>query len=338
MYQKKYVLIVYLDFIFYCKLMKKRFGIIKNAYMWLIIWLMLVIWSWLIFILNVNFSSEFTWWVNLSINKNVDINKISKDMKRYLEQNWFKNPKIEVENITNWASITIETKVNDDKKVNSLSNWLKKFLMEDNYIKTSDDVLSLSITWPSVWAYMQKATLIALWVWLLFMAIYMLFSFAAIRKYISPSILAVVTIITMFFDISIPTWMYWLRMMINHTVQVDTIFVIAILTTMWYSINDTIIIFDRIRENIQKTHNTNWMIYWKVFENSLWQTMRRSIWTSVSTLLVIVAMFILWTWVLKSFAFTMWIWVIAWTYSSIFIAAPLAYLMLWKFKKERKKL
>jgi SecD/SecF fusion protein len=68
------------------------------------------------------------------------------------------------------------------------------------------------------------------------------------------------------------------------------------------------------------------------------QVMRRSLGTSISTLLVIVAMYLVGTWVIQSFAFTIGIGVIAWTFSSIFIAAPLAYLTLWKFNKEQDKL
>ena len=64
------------------------------------------------------------------------------------------------------------------------------------------------------------------------MAIYMLFSFSTIRRYISPLVLAIVTIVTMLFDISIPVGAYGFRMMVNPTIQIDTIFIIAILTTM----------------------------------------------------------------------------------------------------------
>jgi SecD/SecF fusion protein len=123
------------------------------------------------------------------------------------------------------------------------------------------------------------------------MAIYMMFSFAAIRKAIPPSTLAVVTIITMIFDVSIPAGAYGFLMMINNSITLDTVFIIAVLTNMGYSINDTIIVFDRIRENIQNKNEKN-IIYGKVFDDSLWQTMRRSIGTSLSTLLVIVAMYI----------------------------------------------
>jgi SecD/SecF fusion protein len=80
------------------------------------------------------------------------------------------------------------------------------------------------------------------------------------------------------------------------------------------------------------------MVYGQVFENSIWQTMRRSIGTSVSTLLVVIAMYAFGTGVIKLFAFTVGIGVLAGTVSSIFLAAPLAYLMLGKFASEQKKL
>lgn len=110
---------------------------------------------------------------------------------------------------------------------------------------------------------------------------------------------------------------------------------------MWYSINDTIIIMDRVRENItnQSTWTTkSWVLYGQIFEQSIRQTLRRSLGTSGSTLAVIIALFIFGNGVIQNFAFTMWIGIIAGTYSSIFIAAPLLYVLQGKFKKEYKKL
>jgi preprotein translocase subunit SecF len=64
------------------------------------------------------------------------------------------------------------------------------------------------------------------------MVVYMLFSFSGIRKFISPSILASVTVATMLFDILIPAGAYGLLMLFNPTIQIDTVFIIAILTIM----------------------------------------------------------------------------------------------------------
>lgn len=97
-------------------------------------------------------------------------------------------------------------------------------------------------------------------------------------------------------------------MMVNEAVQVDAVFIIALLTVMGYSINDTIIIFDRVRENfIEKKQSVEkeTITYAEIFENSLWQTMRRSLATSITTIAVILCMYIFGTGVLRLFAFTM---------------------------------
>lgn len=81
--------------------------------------------------------------------------------------------------------------------------------------------------------------------------------------------------------------------MINPAIQIDAVFIIAILTVMGYSINDTIINFDRVRENYinrQAQFEAGKGNVTELFEHSVWQTMRRSIGTSLSTFLVVVAM------------------------------------------------
>jgi preprotein translocase SecF subunit len=90
---------------------------------------------------------------------------------------------------------------------------------------------------------------------------------------------------------------------VDSTVQIDTVFIIAILTIIGYGINDVIIIFDRVRENIVK-HSKKEFSYIEVFEESIWQTIKRSIGTSLSTLLVLCGMFIFGTGVIQRFAFT----------------------------------
>lgn len=81
------------------------------------------------------------------------------------------------------------------------------------------------------------------------MAIYILISFREMRHLVSPLLLAVITVFTMLFDIAFPAGMYGLWMQANSAIQIDAIFIVALLTIMGYSINDTIIIFDRVREN-----------------------------------------------------------------------------------------
>lgn len=318
--------------------MRPRFSIMKRSPIWLVISVLLISLSLFLFLNNSRYSEEFTGWVSLWINADLNLEKEKTNIENYLEQKEYQDINVSLQLEDGITIIKIHTKVDTDEKVADLSKEIKTYLLENEVISSSDQVVQQTVTGPSVGSYMQKAAFRALMFGLLFIIIYMLFSFAAIRNYIPPVVLAVVTVATMIFDITIPAWAYWLWMGINQTIQIDTIFIIAILTTMWYSINDTIIIFDRIRENLQNKWTGKDILYGKIFEDSLWQTMKRSIWTSLSTLLVVVAMFFFGSWVIKSFALVIWVWVVWWSLSSIFIAAPLAYIILWKYKKERKKL
>jgi len=294
----------------------------------------LLVASWAIFFSQMRFSEEFTGWVKITIVNTVDATKLKQDITTFLAKNNYKNSIVSIETTKN-TDVSIKTKVETDEKVNTLSKEIKTLLLDGKYITSTNDIVSQSITGPSVGDYMQKSAKNALIIGLLLMALYMMFSFAGIRKVISPAILAGVTIATMVFDVSIPAGAYGLLMWFNSTVNIDTVFIIAVLTNMGYSINDTIIIFDRIRENLQHSHDKN-TVYGNVFDASLRETMRRSFGTVMATLLVIGAMFFLWSGAVKDFAFTIGIGVIAGSYSSIFISAPLAYLLMGKFKKEKK--
>ena len=96
--------------------------------------------------------------------------------------------------------------------------------------------------------------------------------------------------------------------------------VAALLTIVGYSINDTIVVFDRIRErrHIMKKADLN-----TVINTSINQTLSRTFLTSLTTLLVVVALYILGGEVINDFAFVLLVGVIAGTYSSIFIASPI---------------
>src|SRR5207247_357878 len=96
--------------------------------------------------------------------------------------------------------------------------------------------------------------------------------------------------------------------------------VAAILTVLGYSIYDTIIIFDRIRENIPIMRRSSFATIANV---SLWETIRRSLATSFITLLPVGALFLFGGATLKDFAFALMVGIASGAYSSIFIAAPL---------------
>ncbi|MBQ1853652.1 MAG: protein translocase subunit SecDF [Prevotella sp.] len=116
------------------------------------------------------------------------------------------------------------------------------------------------------------------------------------------------------------------------SLEIDQTFIGAILTVIGYSINDKVVVFDRIRENI-KLHPKQELA--SLFNDSINQTLARTINTSLSTLIVLLSIFILGGDSIRSFAFAMILGVFFGTLSSIFIASPVAYLVLGK-KSEKK--
>ena len=102
------------------------------------------------------------------------------------------------------SKLSIRTQVDQDEQVNQLSQDIKSVLIDKGHIKSTNEVVEQSITGPSVGSYMQKSAKNALIVGVILMVIYMIFSFAGVRKEISPSILAGVVIFTMIFDVGLP--------------------------------------------------------------------------------------------------------------------------------------
>jgi SecD/SecF fusion protein len=276
--------------------------------------------------------------VKITIQGAIDETKFTNQLATVLEAKKYQNIDISTEVGGDKTKISLKTEVENDERVATLSKDIQDFLIKNGYISDQSKIIEQSVIGPSVGGYMQKTAKNAIIIGLILMAIYMLFSFAAIRKVISPSTLAIVTIITMIFDVSLPAGAYGIWMWMDKTIMVDSVFIIALLANMGYSINDTIIIFDRIRENVVNKGLQKGALFGKIFEESLRQTMRRSFGTLFSTLLVIIAMFILGTGVIKSFAFTIGMGVLFGSYSSIFIAAPLAYILIGKYRKEHKEM
>lgn len=118
---------------------------------------------------------------------------------------------------------------------------------------------------------------------------------------------------------------------IGFSLEIDQTFIGAILTAIGYSINDKVVIFDRIRENFTLYPKRD---HQRLFNESLNSTLARTINTSVSTLIVLLCIFVLGGDSIRSFAFAMILGVVIGTLSSIFIAAPTAYLVMGRRIKE----
>ena len=117
------------------------------------------------------------------------------------------------------------------------------------------------------------------------------------------------------------------------SMEIDQSFIAAILTVIGYSINDKVVIFDRIRENVGLHPKAEIR---GTINSALNSTLSRTFSTSMSSLVVLIVIFFFGGETIRGFIFAMLIGVIVGTYSSWFIATPVAYLCLKKFKKESK--
>ena len=301
----------------------KRISIVKNFIYFLVFSTITILWGLYLFISNLRWSIEFTGGVKMTIagEKRIDTKGFAKT---------FSKDSLAIKYVFNEGNTDLEIRSlkSDVKYTNTMLASVKKYLQDHGYIKSDKDIISISFVWPTVWEYMKSAAKQALIWGIAIMAIYVLIAFVGVREYFKPWIFSLVTVLTLMHDVIMAAWGYWLWMHLNQLVVVDTVFVMAILTVLGYSVNDTIIIFDRVRENIikysdQLRKGTKKM--YEIFDESLYQTMRRSLFTSLSTLIVVACMYYFGNQLFKDFSFVILVWVLFGTYSSIFLAAPGAY-------------
>ena len=302
----------------------KKFSIVKNFIYFLSFSIILVIWGIYAFISNIRWSIEFTWGIKMEISgeKKIDVNDLKNNFKEI-------KPAITI-SYTNDKNTYIEFRSLDTNvKYDNVLLWkVKDYLKSKWYITWPKDIISTSFVGPTIWDYMKNAAKTALIWWIIIMAIYIFMAFVWVREYFAPWIFSLVTVLTLLHDVIMAAGGYGIWMSLNPNIVVDSIFVMAILTVLGYSVNDTIIIFDRIRENIIKYNEQirkgSKKLY-EIFDESLYQVMRRSLLTSFSTLLVVACMYIFGNQLFKDFSFVILVWVFFGTYSSIFLAAPGAY-------------
>lgn len=142
----------------------------------------------------------------------------------------------------------------------------------------------------------------------------------------------VITAVTLIHDILITVGAFALLGYFLH-VEVDVSFIAALLTILGYSVTDTVVVFDRIRENVLRQGSA--FDFGEVINKSVSQTFARSFVTSFTTLLALIAIFFFGGETIKYFALALIIGITAGTYSSIFFASPL--LFSWSMLRSRKK-
>ena len=232
---------------------------------------------------------------------------------------------------TNW-NIDSNDPTEDDKAETILYTALKKgnFVSQAsvNAFKNPDipeggSIISSSKVGPSVAKDITRNAFISVGLALIFIGLYILLRFRNLGFSIG-SIVALAIDTTMV--IGLFSLCYgW----IGFSLEIDQTFIGAILTVIGYDINDSVVVFDRIRENLRLHPNGDKQ---KIFNDSINETLARTINTSVSTLIVLLAIFILGGDSIRSFSFAMIVGVFVGTLSSIFLASPIVYMSIGKIK------
>lgn len=189
---------------------------------------------------------------------------------------------------------------------------------------------SFQIIGPSIGQELKSKTKVVIILALLAILVYIALSFRRVSRPVRSLVYGVSGVIALFHDVLITLAVLVVLGRVCN-VQIDIPIITAFLTVFGYSINDTVVIFDRIRENLSKMATPSFDL---IVEQSLNQTLRRSVYTSFTTLLALLAIFFLGGSTLKFFSLALIIGIVSGTYSSLFLAAPLLATYL-KFK-ERK--
>lgn len=133
---------------------------------------------------------------------------------------------------------------------------------------------------------------------------------------------AAVTGISLIHDVVIAFGLYVLTSLFFPEFKIDTFFITAMLTVLGYSINDTIVVMDRIRSNLEESGSKK-VSFSNIIDKSIHDTMRRSLFTSLTVIIVLIAIFTFGPESLRGFTLALIFGGIVGTYSSICIASPL---------------
>lgn len=274
-----------------------------------------------IFLWGLNLSIDFTGGsrLTLSFDKVVDNNRIQ------VVDKTLKAEKIKVASIEKSDKlIFVRTSPMDQNQNNKFISTLSKSFkdVKEQEFETIGPVIGQETTWNAFKAVGIAAILIVL---------YITWSFRQVPKPASSFRFGVCAIIGLIHDVLIVLGAFAIM---GHffNVEIDSLFVTAILTIIGFSVHDTIVVFDRFRENLKRTGASDFA---KTANDSILQTIDRSLNTSLTVVLVLISLLLFGGESIRLFVIALLIGIIGGTYSSIFVASPL--LVLWQEIIDKRK-
>jgi preprotein translocase subunit SecF len=177
---------------------------------------------------------------------------------------------------------------------------------------------------PTLGAEAQRKAVTSLVLVILFIVLYLTFAFRKVSDPVSSWKYGVISIVALCHDVIIPTGIFAILGHYFAGFEVDTLFVTAILVILGFSVHDTIVVFDRVRENLKNNRSDKGgRSFEEIVGMSIKQTFMRSINTSLTTLFAVLVVYLVGPVATQNFALTLLFGVFFGTYSSIFIASNL---------------
>lgn len=213
---------------------------------------------------------------------------------------------------TSEDSILLRLKVADEAKINEI-----KIKLEKTYGQTED--VRLETVGPTISKELTQKAFLATLIAIAAIVAYVTWAFRQVPKPASGILFGLCTIMALVHDVVVVVGSFAI---LGHFLrfEVDSLFITALLTVLGFSVHDTIVVFDRIRENLKKYGGDD---FEKVVNHSLNQTLSRSLNTSITVVLVLVALLLFGGESIRGFIAALLVGVVSGTYSSIFNAAPL---------------
>lgn len=279
----------------------KTFDIVKNKVKFLLIPAVIILLGIVMFFVNNGFNYDIEFMGGIKMQIAWENPESTEDVKAYLEETTDIKPL--VVQTTN-TGISIKTKAGEESNKDKIFSALQeKYSLED------DALLSVNSASASFGGQVQRKAFVYTAIAILCILIYI-----AIRFEWRSAVMAVVALVI---NILVMMAVY----AIFYT-PLNTTFIAAMLTVVGYSINNTIVVFDRIRENMKRLNAKRGATVTKIVNDSIIESMGRTLNTTITTLITIVLLYFIGVSSVKEFAFPLIVGILAGAYSSIFIASP----------------
>ncbi len=264
-----------------------------------------------------NYSLEFSGGTATTVDfgKDFTLSELESDVQPYFEQ-VTGDKDIQIQTVQNSTQVIFKTRTLSVDERLELEG-----LLEENFQIENEAISQQNIS-STIGSEMRRSSLIAVVVAAIFMLLYIWFRFKDIR-FASSAIAALIH------DVLVVLTLYALA-----RISVGSAFIACMLTVIGYSVNDTIVIFDRIRENAKAMTSKTDQDLAELVNTSVNQSMGRTLSTSITTAVMVLMLLVFGVSSIRQFALPLLVGVLCGTYSSVFIAPSLWHLLRTKFRKE----